>query len=227
MSKQLHQAVQSILSMPYYKNEQARSGTVLAGHEEAVALRVEQAGFARHDKSNYPKLTKSLLRAWAEGGSDQNLRSATEQLPLGSFIVQPAGSQGFPDILVRDFNDRYVALECKSGKTGTCPMWNDNTPKPQAIYILSSGTENATTIFMGRDVITAEEQQLMDELESELAKIVKTYSQQLAKIDRFNRGWIQKSRKQHFQGGGNAKTNYFTHTQRQLCEQNALKYAND
>ena len=80
---------------------------------------------------------------------------------------------------------------------------------------------------MGRDVITAEEQQLMDELESELAKIVKTYSQQLAKIDRFNRGWIQKSRKQHFQGGGNAKTNYFTHTQRQLCEQNALKYAND
>jgi hypothetical protein len=225
MSKQFHQALKTILDMPYYKNDQARSGATDAGHEQAVADRVESAGFTAVSKAQHPKLTKSLLRRWAEGGSDQDLRRATEGMPPGSFIVQPAGSQGFPDILVRDFNDRFIALECKSGKNGQCPMWNDNTPKPMAIYVLSSGVQNSTTVFMGRDVITAEEQSLMDELQTKLTAIVKEYAVKLTKVDRFNRGWIQKARKQHFQGGGSEKTNYFTHSQRSICEKNALDYA--
>jgi hypothetical protein len=104
-------------------------------------------------------------------------------------------------------------------------MWNDNTPKPLAIYVLSSGAEDATTIFMGKDVITPEEQALMDELEEKLSEVVKTYTNKLKAIDTFKRGWIQKARKQHFQGGGKDKTNYFTHTSRQQCENNALNYA--
>ncbi len=74
-------------------------------------------------------------------------------------------------------------------------------------------------------VITPAEQALMDEEEAEIAKIVKKYNQKMAAIDTFNRGWLQKSRKQHFQGGGGAKTNYFTHPSRPQCEQNALDYA--
>jgi hypothetical protein len=146
-------------------------------------------------------------------------------MPAGTFILQPAGSQGFPDILVKDFNDRFVAVECKSGQTGLCPMWNDSLPRPLTIYVLASGIQNATTIFMGRDVISPEEQELMDEEERTIAKIVKEYNQRMAAIDKFNRGWLQKSRKQHFQGGGGAKTNYFTHTSRAQCEKNALDYA--
>jgi hypothetical protein len=49
----------------------------------------------------------------------------------------------------------------------------------------------------------------------------------LLEIDKFGRGWSQKSRKQHFQMGGGAKTNYFTHSSRQLCEYNALAYAKE
>jgi hypothetical protein len=80
---------------------------------------------------------------------------------------------------------------------------------------------------MGRDVITPEEQALMDEQEEAIARVVKEYNKKMAAVDKFKRGWNQKSRKQHFQSGGGAKTNYFTHPNRQVCEDNALKYAND
>jgi len=211
--------------MPYFKNEQARSGGANYGHEDAVADRIRSAKFVEEDRKDYPKVTKSLLKKWAETGDDTDLRAVTKSMPLGSFILQPAGTQGFPDVLVRDFNDRFVAVECKSGKNGLCPMWNDNLPKPNTIYVLSSGLLNKTTIFLGRDVISPEEQALMDEQEAKIAEIVKEFNKRMTTVDKFGRGWIQKSRKQHFQGGGNAKTNYFKHTSRQLCESNALDYA--
>jgi len=227
MSTELHTAIKSILDMPYFKNENARSGGASFGHEDAVAVKFRHAGFTELPKTTYPKMTKGLLKKWAQTSDDTELRKVAKGMPLGTFILQPAGSQGFPDILVLDFNDRFIAVECKSGQNGECPMWNDNLPKPDTIYILSSGRQNATTIFMGRDVISPEEQALMDKEEAEIAKIVKQYNLKMAAIDKFNRGWLQKSRKQHFQGGGGAKTNYFTHASREACETNALMYAND
>jgi hypothetical protein len=225
MSTQLHSALSSILAMPYFKNENARSGGAVNGHEDAVAVKIRDAGFTELQKTSYPKLKKGLLGLWAETGNDTELRKVTAGMPVGTFILQPAGSQGFPDVLIKDFNDRFIAVECKSGKNGQSPMWNDNVPKPTTIYVLSSGIQDATTIFMGRDVITPEEQILMDEQEAAVAKVVEEYNKKIKSIDKFNRGWHQKSRKQHFQGGGGAKTNYFTHTSRQLCEKNALEYA--
>ena len=231
MSTQLHTAISDILAMPYFKNEAHKSGGSNFGHEEAVAEKIRSAGFTEISKSTYPKLTKTNLKKWAETGNDKEIRKATTGLfpqldmPNGSFIVQPAGSQGFPDILVKDYCGRFVAVECKSGKNGECPMWNDNTPKPSTIYVLSSGKQDATTIFMGRDVITPRQQQLMDDLEKKLTEIVKQYKLLVDAEDTFNRGWIQKARKQHFQSGGGEKTNYFTHASREKCEKTALDYA--
>jgi hypothetical protein len=225
MSTQLYNAISSILAMPYFKNDHARSGSTVHGHEDAVAEKIKDNGFTEEQKVSYPKLSKSVLREWAESGKTSELEKILITMPAGSYMVQPAGSQGFPDILVKDFCGRYVAVECKSGKNGVCPMWNDNTPKPMAIYVLSSGAEDSTTIFMGKDVITPEEQALMDELQKKLADVVKIYTNKLKAIDTFKRGWIQKARKQHFQGGGSEKTNYFTHNSRQQCEKNALDYA--
>jgi len=45
MSQQLHQAVTKILAMPYFKNEQARSGGANYGHEAAVEVFIKEAGF--------------------------------------------------------------------------------------------------------------------------------------------------------------------------------------
>lgn len=224
MSVQLHSALTSILAMPYFKNENARSGGAKNGHEDAVAVKFREAGFTELPKTSYPKLTKSLLKKWASTGDDTDLREATKGMPHGSFILQPAGTQGFPDALVLDFNNRFVSIECKSGKDGLCPMWNDNLPKPNTIYVLSSGIQNATTIFLGKDVITDAEVQMQIAFWKEQKLLEAKYSAMMKPLDTFKRGWSIKGRPQNFQGGGNTKTNYFTHSDRENCEQNALNF---
>lgn len=211
--------------MPYFKNENARSGGADYGHETAVAKLILKAGFKQEDKSSYPKLKKGLLKKWAETGDDSKLREVTKGMPVGTFILQPAGSQGFPDILVKDDNDRFVAIECKSGQNGRCPMWNDNLPKPDTIYILSSGAVNETTIFLGRDVMTSALLDSQKQMVEDLKKIVLKYKKINESLDVFGRGWDTKFRPQNFQGGGELLTNYFTHKDRNRCELNALEYA--
>jgi hypothetical protein len=224
MSIQLHDAMRNILAMPYYKNENARSGEVVHGHEAAVALRIKDLGFTEVHSSQFKKL-KSILKKWARSGDDSDLRKATAGIKPGSYILQPSGTQGFPDILVLDFNNRFVAVECKSMKN-YCPMWNDSLPNPNALYVLASGKYNETTIFLGRDVISQEEYDLMAEQEEAFAQIVKKYNPKMKSVDVHNRGWLLKSRKQYFQQGGEATTNYFKHENRAICEANALEYAN-
>jgi hypothetical protein len=211
--------------MPYFKNEQARSGGANYGHEEAVSERIKEAGFNRIDRSHYPKLSKKILKKWAVTRDDTELRRVTEGLPEGSYILQPAGTQGFPDVLIKDFNDRFVAIECKSGQNGLCPMWNDNLPKMDSIYVLSSGITNRTTVFLGKDVITEEILTNQVEMVKELNVTVNKYKELNQSLDRFGRGWDIKFRPQNFQSGGEKKTNYFTHANRQICEINALEYA--
>jgi hypothetical protein len=211
--------------MPYFQNENARSGGAKYGHEEAVAIKIRAAGFTEIPRETYPKLSKSMLKKWAETSDDTKLREVTKGMPDGTFILQPAGSQGFPDVLVKDWGDRFVAVECKSGQDGRSPMWNDNLPKPNTIYVLSSGHVNETTIFMGRDVITQQllenQQAMMDELD----QVVDKYRKINSKVDAFGRGWDIKYRPQNFQGGGQTKSNYFTHKSRKTCEDNALEFA--
>lgn len=224
MSTELHTTISNILKMPYWQNQNARSGKTKFGHEEAVADEFRKL-FTEDFRINYPGINKSLLKKWAETCDDSQLASVAANMPVGSFILQPGGSQGFPDILVRDFNGRFVAIECKSGKNGVTPMWNDNLPMDETIYILSSGKAQATTVFMGKDVITQDERNLMKKQAEEIATIVKKYKGLMSSVTNNGYGFIQKSRKQHFQEGGAAKTNYFTHVKRQTCEFNTLDYA--
>lgn len=227
MSKQLHSALTQMLKMGYYANENARSGKADYGHERAVAEALKSHGFAEADRALFPKMSKGLLKKWSNNdpAATAKLTQMTATLAPGSIIVQPAGSQGFPDILVKDFGGRLIALECKSGKGGLCPMWNDNVPRQDALYVLSSGKANATTIFLGRDVIGQGTYDLMTQQEREIAAIVQKYNDLMSQADTFKRGWLQKSRKQHFQGGGADLTNYFTHADRARCEKSALDWA--
>lgn len=230
MSQQLHTAMSQIIGMGYWANQNARSGGAAHGHEDAVANVIQQSGFVEIPKWQFPKLTKTLLKKWARTGDDRALRQATQGMPPGSYILQPAGTQGFPDVLVLDFvqsnaTPRFVAVECKSGKTGLTPMWNDNLPNPDTIYVLSSGKANQTTVFLGRDVITPAELQCQLDFMTDVNKLIAHYRSLMAPIDVLNRGWDLKARPQNFQGGGKAKTNYFTHASRTSCETNVLNFA--
>lgn len=224
MSTQFHEAVKAILAMPYYKNEAARSGGADYGHEAAVAVRVAGAGFTEVNKDQFPKLTKAMLKKFARTCDDSEVKQALQGLPLGSYILQPSGSQGFPDVLIHDFDSRFICLECKSGK-GKSPMWNDSVPNPESIYVFASSSLNETTVFLGMDVLSEEERLIHDECEAEIKLVVEKYKAKSEAADKNNRGFYQDSRKQHFQAGGKKKTNYFTHTDRSKCEANTLEYA--
>ena len=237
LCNKLRTAFEEILKMPYFENERARSGKTINGHEDAVAIRFEEAGLERLKNEDYPRLQKGSMKRWEELNfdsdylefiSDTQYKTKANKtfgdMPLGSFIEQPAGSQSFPDFLVRDHNGRFIAIEAKSGRNGENPMWNDSLPKLGAVYILSSGRQNATTLFLGQDVISKAEHDLVRQQEEEIEAVVRKYNKLMEDVDVNKRGWIQKSRKQHFQGGGKAKTNYFTHQDRQRCEQNVLEF---
>jgi hypothetical protein len=225
MSTQLHKAMLEILAMPYFKNEHAKSGKVTHGHEIAVSNKFVSNGFQLINKTNFPKLKKSLLKEFADTNNDSELRLATVGLPLGSIILQPSGSQGFPDILLYDFNNRFISIECKSGKNGECPMWNDSIPRQESIYILSSGIKNSTTMFLGKDVISVEETLFFKKQQEYYKKIDKEFLLDIKKLDKFKRGWQLKVRPQYSQFGGQTITNYFNHVSRKQCEQNVLEFA--
>lgn len=224
MSQQLHTAMTDILAMPYYKNDNRKSGASTDGHEEAVAVRIKDAGFVEANKTNFPGITKSMLKKFAQDGDDTELRKVTQGLAVGSYMIQPSGSQGFPDVLVLDFNDKFVCIECKSGK-GVSPMWNDSLPYPDTIYVFATKKTDETTIFMGRDVLSMEERELHNKFMKEVGLLVDKYRALLKPLDLFTRGWLFRARPQNFQEGGAGKTNYFTHSKRKSCELLALEYA--
>ena len=226
MSKELHLAVESILAMPYYRNEAARSGLADLGHERAVAELLLRAGFDQVDRRDYPQLTKTLLKKWANSGQLRAITRAVRSMPAGSFILQPGGTQSFPDILIKDTNQRLIAIECKSGKKTTL-MWNDRLPSLAALYVFSSQEKNATTIFLGQDIITEKEIRIQDRMIEELTEIMKSYQIKSKRADQFQRGWLFKFRPQNFQGGGLILSDYFRHPDRKKCENNALAFSKE
>jgi len=235
LTTQLFNAFESILEMPFYLNEAARSGITIHAHEDAISARLQETGFTKLPNGDFPKLKKKISRAWEDSKfkpdfleNVTNTKYKTKKnitfgdMPRGSFIEQPAGGQSFPDFLVRDFNGKFLAVEAKSGKNGTCPMWNDSLPKHGAIYILSSGKINQTTVFLGEDVISEEELNIRKEYDKKQLELIIWGRKQMKSLDKFQRGFDFKSRSQNFQGGGLKKTNYFTHQDRLKCEANVL-----
>jgi len=220
MSIQLHKAMTNILAMPYYKNEHHQNGNVKFGHELAVERKLLQNSFTQ----KLYKVKKSVLKDWAESNDDTTLRKSLPFIVPGDYIHQPAGSQDFPDFLIYDFTNRFVGLECKSGEKA-CPTWNDNLPKPNCLYIYSSLQYNATTIFLGKDVISDQERNLYIEQRQKFLEISNKYKKLQANKDKFNRGWQLVARPKYSQYGGKHKVDYFLHSDKQTCEQNALNFS--
>ena len=64
MSIQLYKAIEDILVMPFYKNENARSGGADYGHEAAVAVRIASAGFTEYQKEKTFNSSLPLKIQW-------------------------------------------------------------------------------------------------------------------------------------------------------------------
>lgn len=73
-----------------------------------------------------------------------------------TYIYQPFGTQNSPDFIFF-FNDTYIIVELKSGKTDTI-IWSNHIPQKNWIYIFSLQNKkiSGTTYFMGQDLISDE-----------------------------------------------------------------------
>lgn len=152
MSQQLEAAIRKIAAMPYYKNDQVQSGNYASNHEEAIASRLADHGFLSFGR---PVLKSGfnvyIMKEWLEDNNPTSILETTKDMLPGSFIIQPGNKHCFPDILLKDFDNRLIAIEGKSAKDK--PMWNDSLPRDQAIYVVSSSKRNKSTVFLGKDVI--------------------------------------------------------------------------
>jgi len=217
MGMVLKTAILDILKLPYHKNDHSTSGKREDRHEYVIADVLSKHGFKQH------VLSKNIKRKDMAAFKKTEDPSVLPDIPPGSYVVQPCGSQSYPDLLVRDFDGTYYCLECKSTKTGGTPMWNDNPAShPNGIYILTAESYNRTTCFKGSDVFPSTMLEILERRAAEQAILDAKFNAELAAADCYNRGWKANCRTQHNQAGEGA--NYFTHPDLERCEQAVLEF---
>lgn len=137
------------------------------------------------------------------------------------YEYQPNGPQASPDFRVTLSNGRIVDIECKSSKQ-TFPTYNGGLPKKGVVYIFSSAKYNETTLFFADDIITDRKRELYAQLVEDLNSVLKTYQ--------LDEEWVEDPRgfdfyvRNMYTQSGKGKKNYFTHPDRQFCEQNVLDF---
>lgn len=204
-----------IKNMPYYRNHQAVSGKVhnLASHEDAVEKALCKHGFKEHGAKLIS--SRQTRDRWLAGDYDEQFYN----MPKNTFISQPCGKNNSPDFIVKDNRGIPFFLECKSAQGGT-PMYNSGIPKSKYIYILTSNKHNSTTIYLGQDCISTEEQRLLKELIEEHRRIDEEFNK------RFNNehGLSHYTRPMLTHKGSGLKTDYFKNKKRIDNEENVLKF---
>jgi len=132
---------------------------------------------------------------------------------------QPNGSQCFPDY---EIPTRWgnIKLECKSSKDAK-PMYNSGRPHADGLYVFTS-KGNGTTLFWGDDILTLDKRELYDRMLLEMKDVLLRYQSLPEWQD--DRGFDFYLREMYYQKGKADKTNYFTHKDRQTCEQNVFNF---
>tara|TARA_R110002126_G_scaffold162549_5_gene310525 strand:+ start:93 stop:638 length:546 start_codon:yes stop_codon:yes gene_type:complete len=135
------------------------------------------------------------------------------------YVAQPNGIQNSPDFYVFH-NGKQYSVECKSSK-GHHPTYNGGLPKPGSIYIFSSKKYNKTTVYFADDVVKKSKRELFSCLIEEINDVLKKY-QSLPEWQNDERGFNFYIRNMFTQSGGRAKTDYFEHKDKTICEESVL-----
>ena len=136
------------------------------------------------------------------------------------YIAQPNGIQASPDFRVTLSTGKTVDIECKSSKQ-TYPTYNGGLPKEGVVYIFSSKRYDETTIFFADDIVHETKRDLYRGLLSRLNEVLVEYQQDPEWED--DRGFDFYIRNMYVQNGA-GKKDYFTHNDRERCEQKVLNH---
>lgn len=166
---------------------------------------------------------------------DDNINSLKQKLFINnySFIHQPFGIQSNPDFVINILDKKILlSIEAKSNKSCT-PMYNNGIPDARKNYLncFTSRKCNQTTMYFSEDILSKEEYNIIEDgyrksklIEAETNRLLREYSLS------HNRGinlYLRKSSTHTVGDNPNVNSNYFTHPDRQRCEENVRKYFND
>ena len=200
---------EDLRAMSYYQNMPANAtGHRHASHEDAIEEVFTRNGYTDYDN---PPLKKT----------EENNENFLQEMPPGTFVKQPYGSQGNPDFFIKGPDTRLIAIEAKSFKDGK-PMWNSHVPKPNYYYLLCSKKYNLSTICLGSDLVTDAQRRLISEFRTKEKERVDALNAKLLLLDENNRGIVYYPRLAIQQRGVKKTTDYFTHEDRQRVEARCL-----
>jgi len=251
----INNILNDILLMPYFKNYAAASGLVhnIAKHEDAVADVFIKNGLSlwnpiktqkkpkiiRNKKQkniidNQEIIINEIIESESVTNSWKNTvytwienPSLAKLMPKNSYISQPCGTHGNPDFIIKLDEGVVIAIECKTTTDSLCPMYNSGGIKQNYVYVFANERTNKTTIYMGRDIVTIEQQQIINELILKQRELEKEFNIKLKNIDIHERGVTYYTRPMIIQLGGGDCTDYFTHKEREICEKNVYKFIDD
>lgn len=214
-TKPIQQLFMDFLKMPYFKNYAAASGMVhnFAKHEEAIVSVMEKHGYAKYNPQK--KLHKKDF-------VNKNTNFLSD-MPSKSFIEQPFGTHSSPDFFIKTETNNIIPLEAKSSETSSHPTYNSGGVKQGYYYIFCSKKTNSTTVYRGEDIITEEQQNLINEYIKEEKNRAAILNNKLKTIDIHSRGVSFYPRPMICQSGGAAFTNYFTHQNKTRDENRAIE----
>ena len=218
--------IRDIHAMPYFKNYAAASGVPhnLAKHEDAVELILSSNGFNLWNPAKKEKPSSEDVWKWINWSSPPSKdTSVVSKMPDFSYMAQPCGTHDSPDYLIKLDNNIFFGLECKSAAKNS-PMYNSGGIKQNLIYAFCSEKTNETTIYVGEDIMTNEQQRLIDELIEQQRELEREFNEKLKLIDVHHRGVSYYTRPMIIQSGGASFIDYFTHPERKQCEENVYKY---
>ena len=204
--------------MPYYKNYAAASGKVhnISNHEDAVKDVIIQNGFSEFALES-TKDKKKRTNLWIEHPE------FSDEMPINTFISQPCGTHESPDFIIKISASLILAMECKSS-TKEAPLYNSGGLTSNYLYVFSSQKYNQSTIYMGSDIITPEQQLLIDAHIKESRERDLILNKKLMACDTRHRGISFYTRPMINQTGGKTYCDYFTHEYRQSAEENVMNY---
>jgi hypothetical protein len=217
--------------MPYFKNYAAASGAVhnIASHEKAVEILMTDQGLTEWkpiEKPNSETIWNWINTSYQNTIQENPTIMFETLMPNYSYLSQPCGTHDSPDFIIKLDNFIFIGIECKSVDKGYTPMYNSGGIKQPLIYVFCSKKTNSTTIYCGKDIMTLEQQKILDELIEKQRVIEKEYNQKLKECDVNHRGISYYTRPMIQQSGGAEYTNYFTHQNREKCEQNVFEFVN-
>lgn len=198
--------------------------------EERIHEGLNRQGYSRIVKSDLDPLQPhsfSVLKAAVTNKTSADVpTNPYESSHRKHFLVQPYGSQNYPDVLVLHDN-LVVMIEIKFKKTNSgLPVWNSGLPRPNGIYIYGSLGRSNITFFRGEDIVSAEDAKLLHALfDIELKAREREFNQQVLAGHPYGFSvYVRKAFDQGKQYNDAAIVDFFTNPDREWLEANVIAH---